>query len=60
MEPIFQVTLKAKPTTVTPAVEIVIRVKGLPRNEAILLAEKIAGEGYEVYYVIAGPRNEVV
>lgn len=59
MKPIFEVTMKNKSTTVTPCTRMIIRLEGLQRNQAILLAEKIAGEGYEVYHVIAGPRNEI-
>lgn len=59
LKPIYQITMKLRPLAVSPVIQLIVRVEGLPRNEAILLAEEIAGSNYEVYFVIAGPRNEV-
>lgn len=59
MKPIFQITMKLKPEVVSPVAQMIYRIEGLPRNEAIILAETLAGKDYSVYFVIAGPRNEV-
>ena len=51
--------MKLKPEVVSPVAQMIYRIEGLPRNEAIILAETLAGKDYSVYFVIAGPRNEV-
>lgn len=58
MKSIFEITMKNKMLN-ADITQLIVRIEGLDRNSAVLLAEKIYGPGFIVYYVIAGPRNEV-
>lgn len=59
MKPIFEIIMKLKEGSISPITRLTYRIEGLGRNEAILLAESLAGNDYSVYYVLNGPRNEV-
>lgn len=52
---IYEVTLKSKdPDEIIN--RIIYRLKGIDRETAKKMSLEKAGPGYEIYYVIAGPR----
>ena len=60
MTEVFEIRLR-NTSPIDAVTQLVVRVEGLPRNDAILLAEEIAKShgSYEVLFVITGPKPDL-